>query len=107
MACALVYLFANLIGMGLGPLAAGILSDAFSGWAGQDSLRYALLLLSPGYFLVAWHAWRASKTVLRDLAATADHGQHERNDDSDAAAQYASRLHHMNNAAQAVSDARR
>jgi MFS transporter, Spinster family, sphingosine-1-phosphate transporter len=68
-AFALVYLFANLIGMGLGPLAAGALSDALRPWAGEESLRYALLLLGPGYFWGAWHAWRASKTVAHDLAA--------------------------------------
>lgn len=66
---ALVYLVANLIGMGLGPLAAGALSDAFQPWAGDESLRYALLILSPGYCWGAWHAWRGSNTVTRDLAA--------------------------------------
>lgn len=67
MAFALVYLLANLIGMGLGPLAAGMLSDAYEPWAGEQSLRYALLTLSPGYLWVAWYAWRASQTVTRDL----------------------------------------
>jgi predicted MFS family arabinose efflux permease len=66
---AIIYLFANLIGMGLGPLVAGILSDAFRPWAGEESLRYALLALSPAYLWGAWHLWRASKTVTRDLAA--------------------------------------
>jgi MFS family permease len=66
---AVVYLCANLIGMGLGPTAAGALSDAFRPWAGEESLRYALLILGPGYFLSAWHVWRASQTVARDLAA--------------------------------------
>jgi MFS transporter, Spinster family, sphingosine-1-phosphate transporter len=68
-AIALVYLSANLIGMGLGPLATGALSDAFRPWAGEESLRYALLSLAPGYFWCAWHALRASKTVMHDLAA--------------------------------------
>jgi MFS family permease len=58
---ALVYLFSNLIGLGLGPLAAGALSDAFRPWAGEDSLRYSLLVLSPGYLWVAWHAWLGAK----------------------------------------------
>jgi MFS transporter, Spinster family, sphingosine-1-phosphate transporter len=66
---ALVYLVANLLGMGLGPLAAGMLSDALQQWAGQESLRYALLVLCPGYCWAGWHLWRASKTVARDLAA--------------------------------------
>src|SRR5690606_18842034 len=41
-AIALILLFANLIGMGLGPLAAGILSDALRPIFANDSLRYAL-----------------------------------------------------------------
>lgn len=65
---AIIYLFANLIGMGLGPLAAGALSDAFSAWAGDESLRYALVVLSPGYLWGGWHLWRASRTARRDLA---------------------------------------
>jgi MFS family permease len=64
---ALIYLFANLIGMGLGPLATGFLSDMFRPWAGDESLRYALLALCPGYLWVAWHTWEASRTVTRDL----------------------------------------
>jgi MFS family permease len=64
---ALIYLFANLIGMGLGPLAAGSLSDALRPHFGEESLRYALLLLCPGYFWCAWHLWRGRSTVTRDL----------------------------------------
>jgi MFS family permease len=71
MAIAILYLFANLIGMGLGPMAAGVLSDAFQPLFGGESLRYALLALCPGYLWGAWHAWRASKTVTRDIAAFA------------------------------------
>jgi MFS family permease len=64
-------LFANLIGMGLGPLAVGALSDALRPWAGNESLRYALLILAPGFLWAGWHAWRASNSVARDLT-TAD-----------------------------------
>jgi MFS family permease len=64
---AIIYLFANLIGMGLGPLSVGILSDAFMTQTGQESLRYALLALCPGYIWVSWHMWRASKTIAGDL----------------------------------------
>jgi len=63
-----IYFFANLIGAGLGPLVAGALSDAMSSRYGPESLRYALLALTPGYFWGAWHVWRASRTVTRDLA---------------------------------------
>lgn len=68
MSVALLYLFANLIGMGLGPLATGALSDAFRLWVGDESLRYALLVLCPGYLWGGWHLWQGSRTVTRDLA---------------------------------------
>ena len=59
---AILFLFANLIGMGIGPLAAGVLSDALVSRVGSESLRDALLLLSPGYLWGAWHLWCASRT---------------------------------------------
>jgi MFS family permease len=64
-----VYLFMNLIGMGLGPLAAGALSDAFRPVVAEESLRYALIAMTPGFVFVAWYAWRAAGTVERDLQA--------------------------------------
>lgn len=69
MSIAVIYLFANLIGMGLGPLAVGVLSDALRPLLGEESLRYALLALCPGYLWASWHLWRASRTVTVDLAA--------------------------------------
>jgi predicted MFS family arabinose efflux permease len=66
---ALIYLSANLVGMGLGPLAAGALSDVFRPLFGEESLRYSLLSLCPGYLWGGWHLWRASATVAKDLAA--------------------------------------
>ena len=65
---AMVYLFANLIGMGLGPLAAGSLSDTLRPMFGDESLRYALVILSPGYIWASWHLWLASKTIVADMA---------------------------------------
>lgn len=75
MSIALIYLFANLVGMGLGPLAAGALSDGLRPLYGDDSLRYALFALSPGYLWGAWHLWRGSRTVARDVESSnlADH----------------------------------
>lgn len=66
---AVIYLFGNLIGMGLGPLAAGVLSDTFRSWVGEESLRYALLALSPGYLWGGWHLLQASRNVTRDVEA--------------------------------------
>jgi MFS family permease len=69
MSIAVIYFFSNLIGMGLGPLAAGALSDALRPILGDESLRYALLALCPGYMWGAWHVWRGSTAVARDVAA--------------------------------------
>jgi predicted MFS family arabinose efflux permease len=66
-AIAVLFLFANLIGMGLGPLAAGVLSDVLRPSLGAESLRYALLALCPGYAWVGWHLWKASRTVNFDM----------------------------------------
>jgi MFS family permease len=68
MSVALLYLLGNLIGMGLGPLASGALSDALRPWLADESLRWALVVMSPGYLWPAWHLWRASRTVSHDLA---------------------------------------
>jgi MFS family permease len=45
LAAALNLLAVNLIGTGLGPQMVGVLSDAFSGIAGDQALRYAMLLV--------------------------------------------------------------
>lgn len=66
-AMAVVWLFANLIGAGLGPMAAGALSDALRPTYGDQSLRFALLALSPLCVWGAWHMWLASRTVANDL----------------------------------------
>jgi MFS family permease len=66
-AFAFVFMVANLIGMGLGPLAVGALSDFLRPFKGEDSLRYALLTFTPGYIWAAWHYWMAGRTVMQDL----------------------------------------
>jgi predicted MFS family arabinose efflux permease len=70
MASALYVLLINLIGMGLGPLAVGIISDIFSADYGVNSLRYSILTL----VLVAntWasiHFVLAGKNLREDLRA--------------------------------------
>jgi MFS family permease len=64
---ALILVLVNLIGMGVGPQAVGLLSDAFAPALGNDSLRAAMLILST---LAAWsgyHFWRAAATIQKDL----------------------------------------
>lgn len=58
---AVMYFFCNFIGLGLGPLCVGAFSDVLSRTVGGESLRYALLAFSPGYFWCAWHLWRAAQ----------------------------------------------
>jgi MFS family permease len=66
-AVALIFLVANLIGMGFGPLATGALSDALSPTYGNQSLKYALITMSPGYLVAVWLAWRASVSVRKAI----------------------------------------
>lgn len=68
MSVAIILLFANLIGLGFGPLAAGALSDLLQPMFGDESLRYGLLALCPGYILCVVFLWKASTTVHHDLA---------------------------------------
>lgn len=66
-AVAIVLFFANLLGMGLGGLATGMLSDALAPIYGADSLRYALFVLTPGFLWCGIHFWLASRTVALDI----------------------------------------
>lgn len=75
LAVALMYLFCNLIGLGFGPLAVGVLSDALQPTLGQESLRYTLIAFCPGYLWCAWHLWLASRTVEADIRAAAVEGR--------------------------------
>lgn len=69
LAIAVVYLCSNLIGLGFGPLAAGLISDALQPWAHAAALRWSLLILSPGYLCAALALWLASRSVERDIEA--------------------------------------
>lgn len=46
MASAVLFFILNLIGLGLGPVTVGIISDALSSTYGADSLRYAIAIVS-------------------------------------------------------------
>ena len=64
---AIIYLFSNLVGMGLGPFTTGFLSDLIAPLVGADSLRDAMLCLSPGYVCAGLLLWLAAGSVARDL----------------------------------------
>jgi predicted MFS family arabinose efflux permease len=64
---AVVMLFANLIGMGVGPQVVGILSDGLTPSLNQDALRYAMLAMSFTALWASYHFWTAGATVENDL----------------------------------------
>jgi len=66
---AAVMLFANLIGMGIGPQLVGILSDLLRPNLEDDSLRYAMLAVSLVALWAAYHFWQVGRTVNQDLSA--------------------------------------
>ena len=66
-ALAIVMMLANLIGLGFGPVAVGVLSDFLEPRFGQESLRYSLLLFSPGYLWCAYHSWKTAQTIEEDI----------------------------------------
>lgn len=69
LASAVLFLILNLIGMGLGPLLVGMLSDYLQPELGQHSLREAMLYLLP--IVMTWstvHFFLASRSLREDLA---------------------------------------
>jgi MFS family permease len=64
----IMFLF-NLIGMGLGPPIVGMLSDSLVPLVANDSLRYAMLLMSFISLFSAYYFWCVGRTVREDLSA--------------------------------------
>ncbi len=67
-AAAILLFIANLIGLGIGPLVIGVVSDLLRSQLGSDSLRMALLLAVPVSAWAAYHYNVAGRTLARDLA---------------------------------------
>lgn len=66
-AASIMLFVANLIGLGLGPQFVGIASDLLRPEFGEDSLRYALVLLTFTSIWGAYHYHHASRTLRNDL----------------------------------------
>ncbi|MCG8423656.1 MAG: MFS transporter [Proteobacteria bacterium] len=65
---AAILLFAiNIVGLGIGPVFTGAVSDALEPTLGGDSLRYALLITSMVLAWSAFHFYRAGRTLVADL----------------------------------------
>jgi len=69
---ALYVLMVNLIGLGLGPLAVGVISDLLAPAYGVESLRYALLCVFLVNIWSALHYLFAAKTLRADLDSNPD-----------------------------------
>ncbi len=67
-AAAIQLFIGNLIGLGLGPQVIGILSDTLAPRYGNDSLRYALLAGVGASICAIFAYWRASRSLVADLA---------------------------------------
>jgi hypothetical protein len=67
MASAVLLFFQNLIGLGLGPLAFGMLSDAIKPSFGEDSVRYVLYAASLMSLIPAFFFWRCSLRLNEEL----------------------------------------
>lgn len=68
-AAAVSLFIGNIIGLGLGPLSVGVISDLFAASAGVDSLRYGLLAMVPVAFWGACHYWRVGVLLSRQEQA--------------------------------------
>lgn len=74
MASALALLIINVIGLALGPLLTGLISDLLEPRFGEESMRYSLLLVTSTVLpWAAWHYVRAGRTIDSDLALAAEH----------------------------------
>ncbi|MCH1579432.1 MAG: MFS transporter [Luminiphilus sp.] len=67
MASAILYFVLNLIGLGLGPLTVGLLSDFYAEPFGDDNLRYAMASVLSIGFLGVYFLWMGTRSLNRDL----------------------------------------
>ena len=67
MASAVLFLILNLIGLGMGPLCVGLLSDAFAPSFGSESLRYAMAVMSFINIAAAVFFALAARKLIADL----------------------------------------
>jgi MFS family permease len=74
MASALALLIINAIGLALGPLLTGILSDVLETRFAEESMRYSLLIVTSIILPWAgWHYLRAGRTIDADLERASKH----------------------------------
>lgn len=69
MAVAMNFFFANLIGLGLGPVVTGFLSDTFTAEYGAEGLRYALIIALLFLLPASYCYWRMAPFLKEDVEA--------------------------------------
>ena len=67
-ASAILFFVLNLIGLGIGPWATGLLSDYLRPEFGNQSIRYALVTMVLVNIWCATHYYLATRTLREDLA---------------------------------------
>ncbi|HKU17054.1 MAG TPA: MFS transporter [Steroidobacteraceae bacterium] len=68
MAVAIAFFFANLLGLGLGPLLTGIISDRFAvDYGAADGLRYAIMCMFGMLLPTAWVMFRVARNIQADV----------------------------------------
>jgi len=72
MASAILLFMLNLIGLGLGPMLTGFMSDFFEPSYGSDSLRYAMSITLMVNVWCAFHYWKATHTIREDFERAPD-----------------------------------
>jgi MFS family permease len=66
-AAALLLFVINIVGLAIGPAATGALSDALAPQYGDDSLRYAMLIVSMVLLWSSLHFWLSARSLPEDL----------------------------------------
>lgn len=69
MASAILFFVLNMIGLGLGPLTVGLLSDTFAAPFGEENLRYAMLTTLTISLVGAFFLWQGVSRLRADLDA--------------------------------------
>jgi len=67
MVSAILFFVLNLIGLGLGPLGTGLMSDLLQPRFGVDGLRIAMAITAGVGLLAAWMYWLAGRRLVGDL----------------------------------------
>lgn len=68
-ASSLMLVIINVVGLAIGPAVTGLISDLLAPSQGEESLRYALLIVTLAVLpTAAWFYWRAGSSIDQDLA---------------------------------------